>query len=175
MKVEEDLKHQITEILRSSGKERKNLIPLLQEIQARLGYIPREAMQAVGKFMGIADTTVYGVATFYNQFRFIPPGKHHIKVCLGTACHIKGGNIILEAWERKLDIKEGEVTPDREFSLERVACVGCCALAPVSVVEDTVEGEETIEGKMMPTRVDGILLSFELEKKKKDKRKDSKK
>jgi NADH-quinone oxidoreductase subunit E len=175
MKEEENLKRQIAKILRASGKERKNLIPLLQEIQREFGYIPREALQEIGRFMGISETTVYGVATFYNQFRFIPPGKHHIRVCLGTACHIKGGNIILEAWERKLDIKEGEVTPDREFSLERVACVGCCALAPVSVVEDTVEGAETIEGKMMPTRVDGILLSFELEKKKKDKRKDSKK
>lgn len=175
MKEEEDLKRQIAKILRSFGKERKKLIPILQEIQREFGYIPREAMQAVGKFMGIADTTVYGVATFYNQFRFIPPGKHHIKVCLGTACHIKGGSIILEAWERKLDIKEGEVTPDREFSLERVACVGCCALAPVSIVEDTVEGKETIEGKMMPTRVDGILLSFELEEKEKDKKEGSKK
>ncbi|UCD83228.1 MAG: NADH-quinone oxidoreductase subunit NuoE [Deltaproteobacteria bacterium] len=166
---EEDLKLQITGILKSSGKERKNLIPLLQEIQREFGYIPPEAMEEIGKFLGIAETTVYGVATFYNQFRFTPPGRHHIKVCLGTACHIKGGNIILEAWERKLNIKEGEVTPDRGFSLERVACVGCCALAPVSMVEDTVEGKETIEGTMMPTRVDGILLSFELEEKKKDK------
>jgi NADH-quinone oxidoreductase subunit E len=175
MKEEEELKRQIVKILSPFKKERKNLIPILQEIQRKLGYIPREAMEEIGRFMGIAETTVYGVATFYNQFRFVPPGRHHIKVCLGTACHIKGGNIILEAWERKLDIKEGEVTPDREFSLERVACVGCCALAPVSVIKDTVEDKETIEGKMMPTRVDGILLSFELEKKEKDKKEGSKK
>lgn len=172
---EEELKRQIVKILRSFRKERKNLIPLLQEIQREFRYIPREAMQEIGKFMGISAASIYGVTSFYNQFRFIPPGKHHIKVCLGTACHIKGGNIIQESWERKLNIKEGEVTPDREFSLERVACVGCCALAPVSVVGDTTEGKETIEGKMMPTRVDGILLSFELEKKKKDKRKGKKK
>ncbi len=164
------IKHQIAEILRSFRKERKNLIPLLQEIQREFRYIPREAMQEIAKFMGISASSIYGVTSFYNQFRFIPPGKHHIKVCLGTACHIKGGNIILESWERKLDIKEGEVTSDREFSLERVACVGCCVLAPVSVVGDTTDGKETIEGKMMPTRVDGILLSFELEKKKRSKK-----
>ena len=108
----------------------------------------------------IREIEVFGVATFYNQFRLSPPGKHPIKVCLGTACHMKGGRIILEAWQRRLSIKVGEVTPDREFSLERVACVGCCAMAPVTVVE------ENVEGKVSPTRVDGILLSFELEREK---------
>jgi NADH-quinone oxidoreductase subunit E len=115
-------------------------------------------MLETAKFLDIPESEIYSVATFYNQFRFVPPGKHHLKVCLGTACQIKSGRIILDSWERELDIKEGETTADREFSLERVACVGCCAMAPVTVVDDS------IEGKVSPTRVKGILLSFELEK-----------
>jgi NADH-quinone oxidoreductase subunit E len=147
-------------ILRAYNGERRSLIPILQDIQARFGYLPREAIKEVAKFMRIREIEVFGVATFYNQFRLIPPGKHPIKICLGTACHMKGGRIILEAWQRRLGIKVGETTPDREFSLERVACVGCCAMAPVTVVE------ENVEGKVSPTRVDGILLSFELEREK---------
>ncbi|MFQ5925044.1 MAG: NADH-quinone oxidoreductase subunit NuoE [Dehalococcoidia bacterium] len=156
---EELIKHQTSDIIRAYNGERRNLIPLLQETQARFGYLPREAIREIAKFMRLTEISVYGVATFYNQFRLIPPGTHPIKVCLGTACHVKGGSIILEAWERKLGIKVGEVTPDRQFSLERVACIGCCAVAPVSVVD------ENVHGKVTPTRVDGILLSFELEKK----------
>ena len=99
-----------------------------------------------------------GVATFYNQFRFHPPGKHPIKVCLGTACHVRGGDIILENFERKLGIHSGETTPDREFSIEKVACVGCCALAPVAVIE------ETVHGHMAPSKVEGLLMRIEIEK-----------
>jgi NADH-quinone oxidoreductase subunit E len=106
----------------------------------------------------MSSSEVYGVATFYNQFRFYPPGKHQIKVCLGTACHIRGGDIILESFERKLEIKPGETTPDREFSIDRVACVGCCALAPVAIVNDTVNGH------MAPSKVEGLILGFEIEK-----------
>ena len=148
------------DILRAYDGERTGLIPILQDIQAKFGYLPQEAIKEVAKFMRMREIEVFSVATFYNQFRLNPPGKHPIKVCLGTACHMKGGRIILEAWQRRLGIKVGEVTPDREFSLERVACVGCCAMAPVTVVE------ENVEGKVSPTRVDGILLSFELEREK---------
>ena len=155
---EEEIKQQAADILKSWRGERKELIPILQEIQAQCGYLPREAMLEVAEFLRIPESSVYGVATFYNQFRFTPPGNHPIKVCLGTACHMKGGNIISEAWERELGIKVGEVTPDHDFSLERVACVGCCAMAPVTVVE------ETVHSKVTPTRVKGILLSFELKK-----------
>ncbi|MBA7617039.1 hypothetical protein ES703_24344 [subsurface metagenome] len=159
-KEAEQIKVHTLDILRAYHGERRNLIPILQDIQAKFGYLPREAIKQVAKSMRIRELEVFGVASFYNQFRLNPPGKHPVKVCLGTACHIKGGRIILEAWERRLGIKVGETTTDREFSLERVACVGCCAMAPVSVVE------EKIEGKVSPTRVDGILLSFELEKEK---------
>jgi NADH-quinone oxidoreductase subunit E len=158
-KEKELIKDHTLDILRAYDGERRSLIPILQDIQAKFGYLPREAIKEVARFMRIREIEVFGVATFYNQFRLNPPGKHPIKVCLGTACHMKGGRIILEAWERRLGIKVGEVTSDREVSLERVACIGCCAMAPVSVVD------EGVQGKMSPTRVDGILLSFELERK----------
>ena len=154
----EEIEQQTLEILESRSRQRGKLIPILQDVQAKFGYMPREAMLEVANFLDIAESEVYSVATFYNQFRFVPPGEHEVKVCLGTACQIKGGRIILESWQRELDIKEGETTTDREFSLERVACVGCCAMAPVSVVDDKVEGQ------VSPTRVKGILLSFKLER-----------
>jgi NADH-quinone oxidoreductase subunit E len=95
-------------------------------------------MREIARFLEIPESTVYGVATFYNQFRFIPLGKHPIKVCLGTTCHILGGKLLMEAMERELDIKEGGLTPDGKFSLERVACIGCCSKAPVVVIGDTI-------------------------------------
>ena len=153
------VRNQTADILRSYSGERRNLIPILQDIQSRFGYLPPEAIRQAAKFMRITEIGVLGVATFYNQFRFNPPWKHPIKVCLGTACHMRGGQIILEAWQRRLCINVGETTLDREFSLDRVACVGCCAMAPVTVVE------ENIQGKVSPTRVDGILLAFDIEKK----------
>jgi NADH-quinone oxidoreductase subunit E len=154
--TEEEIIRQTGEVLASHSRERGKLIPILQDIQAKFGYLPREAMLETANFLCAPDSEVYSVATFYNQFHFMPPGKHQVKACLGTACQIKGGRIILEAWQRELDIKMGETTADREFSLERVACVGCCAMAPVTVVDDTVEG------KVSPTRVKGILLAFDL-------------
>ena len=160
MAEEEETRRQTLEILESHSRERGKLIPILQDIQAKFGYLPHEAMLDTAKFLDIPESEIYSVATFYKQFRFVPPGKHQVKVCLGTACQIKSGKIILDSWERELDIKEGETTADREFSLERVACVGCCAMAPVSVVDDTVEG------KVSPTRVKGILLAFDLAKQK---------
>ena len=144
--------------LKGFGRRRGNLIPILQKVQSRLGYLPREAMSEIAAFLGIPEIDVYGVVTFYNQFRLNPPGKHAIRVCLGTACHMKGGYITLDAWKRRLGIGEGETTPDREFDLDTVACVGCCTMAPVTVVD------ERPEGKVEPTKVDGILLAFELEK-----------
>jgi NADH-quinone oxidoreductase subunit E len=154
--LEPTIKEQLAQILNSHKGERRELIPILQEVQAKLGYLPQEAMLEVAEFLHMPKSAVYGVASFYNQFRFNPPGKHPIKVCLGTACHIKGGKVILESWERELGIEVGETTPDGEFSLERVACVGCCAMAPVTVVE------EVAQGKVTPTKVKGILLSYEL-------------
>ena len=155
-------------ILEDLGNERENLIPILQRIQAELGYLPLHAMLEVARFLNIPEIDVYSVATFYNQFRLTPPGKHSIRVCMGTACHVKGGHITLAAWQRRLKIGPGETTPDREFDLDTVACVGCCAMAPVTVVD------KKVEAKADPTRVDGILLNYQLQKEKEEKEKNVK-
>lgn len=130
---------------------------MLQCVQARLGYLPEGAVEAIAARTGMSEAEVFGVATFYNQFRFTPPGKRHVRVCMGTACHIKGGQHILNEWERKLEIRDGEVTPDRRYSLERVACVGCCTLAPVVVIGDRVHGHTT------PASVDDLMTRHRLE------------
>ncbi len=155
----------IASMLRTFEEKRENLMPILQEIQEKYQYLAPPALQMVAKHLGLSSCDVYGVATFYNQFRFNPPGKHQIKVCLGTACHVRGGDIILENFERKLEIKAGETTLDREFSIDRVACVGCCALAPVAIVDDTVYGH------MAPSKVEGVILGFEIEKERKEREK----
>jgi NADH-quinone oxidoreductase subunit E len=144
--------------LERMGRERSRLIPMLQLVQDTLAYLPPAAIRLVSEHLEISVSEVYGVATFYNQFRFNPPGRHPIKVCLGTACHVKGGEIILENFERKLQIRDGQTTADREFSIDRVACVGCCALAPVAIVG------ETLYGKMQPSKVEGIVLRVKIEK-----------
>jgi NADH-quinone oxidoreductase subunit E len=141
-------------------KGRGQLIPLLQMAQKVLGYLPGEALSLVADHLSLNRSEVYGVASFYNQFRFNPPGKNPVKVCMGTACHVRGGEIILENFERKLEIREGQTTEDREFSIERVACVGCCALAPVALVG------ETLHGHMAPSKVEGLVLRVRLEKEK---------
>lgn len=114
------------------------LVSLLQEAQRKEGYLSRRAMEEIARKTGASVNEVYGVASFYSQFRFTPPAKHCINVCLGTACHVKGGLNVLEAFERELNVKVGQSTPDGEFELQRVACVGCCALAPVVVIDDVV-------------------------------------
>lgn len=154
---------EIKNILKRFSKKRSNLIPILQKVQHKLGYLPRVAMLEIARHLEIPDIDVYGVVTFYNQFRLNPPGKHSIKVCLGTACHMKGGYITLEAWQRRLGIGPRETTPDREFDLDTVACVGCCVMAPVTVVDDKPQGQ------VEPTKVDGILLGFEREREKEKK------
>lgn len=145
----------VKEILKSNPKTRENLIPILQKAQARLGYLPELAMTMIADELKVPAADVYGLATFYNQFRLNPPGKHQVKVCMGTACYMVGGKIALESFERRMKVKEGETSPDRLYSLERVACVGCCAMAPVVVVD------EEVEGRVTPTRVDGIMLALQ--------------
>lgn len=142
----------------SGAQKESNLIGALLALQKRFGYLSKTGMLEVAKRLSRSPANVYAVATFYNQFRFIPPGKYPIKVCLGTACHIKQGGLILDHFERQLGISEGEVTGDREYSLDRVACVGCCTLAPVALVGDEVLGD------MSPTKVDGLLLQHKIKK-----------
>lgn len=152
----------VDEVLKNNSKNREDLIPTLQKVQAKLGYLPALAMEKIAERLKVPAADVYGLATFYNQFRLNPPGKHQVKVCLGTACYMVGGDITLESFERRMEIREGETSHDRLYSLERVACVGCCTMAPVVVVDDQVEG------KVTPTRVDGIMLALQDENSKKD-------
>jgi len=160
---EADIRDKMKGILEKVGNKRENLIPILQQIQEEFGYLLPDAMLEVARFLNIPEIDVYSVATFYNQFRLTPPGKHSVRVCMGTACHVKGGHITLAAWQRRLKIESGQTTPDREFDLDTVACVGCCAMAPVTVVD------KKVQAKADPTRVDGILLQFQLQKEKEDK------
>jgi len=142
------------EILKAFQPERRFLIKILQDIQEKLGYLPEGVMREVAQLLGIPPSEVYGVATFYNQFRFRPVGKFHFLVCMGTACHSMGGQLVLEGFERELGIKVGEVTPDRKFSLERVGCIGCCMQAPVVVVNGR------IFPKMKPSKVEEVLAKI---------------
>jgi NADH-quinone oxidoreductase subunit E len=157
MITEEQTNQAVAEILSSHKNEKKNLIPLLQEVQAKLGYLPKKTMQEIADFLEMPEVEVWGVATFYNQFRFVPLGRYHTMVCMGTACHLAGGRLILEALERELDIKVGETDEDGNFSLERVACIGCCMLAPVIVIRDK------IHPKMTPFKVEEALVLYKQE------------
>lgn len=140
-----------TEIFSKFKGKESELIPLLQAVQAEYGYLSREAMLAIAKFTNVAESQVYGVATFYAQFRFTPIGKHHIMVCRGTACHVKGAPKIREKIETHLNIKEGETSKDGEFSLETVACIGACGLAPAMVIN------KKTYGKLTPKKVIEII------------------
>ncbi len=142
----------------SSDKASPVLITALLAVQKRFGYLPKTGLELVAKNLGISPASAYGVATFYNQFRFVPPGKYAIKVCMGTACHIKQAGKILDHWQRELGIEAGEVSDDREYSLDRVACVGCCTLAPVTVINEEVIGYTS------PTKIDGILLKHKMDR-----------
>ena len=110
---------------------RDALIPILQEVQESQGYLSREAVTRISRHLNLPATKIYGVATFYNQFRFQPKGKYHIMVCRGTACHVKGSNRVLEMAQKLLKLKPGQTSRDRLFSLETVACMGACGLSPV--------------------------------------------
>ena len=137
-----------------AGKEHE-LIPILQRVQAELGYLPGEAMAEIARFTGVPESRVYGVASFYAQFYLERQGRHKIKVCRGTACHVRGSARIMSALGEKLGIAPGETTPDYRFTLERVACFGSCALAPVVVVDDKVYG------RMTPEKAVKLLDGFE--------------
>lgn len=120
-----------------------NMIPLLQGTQEAFGYIPRAAFEKLANETGLNLSEMYGVATFYAQFRLNPVGKHIVKVCHGTACHVQNANAITEAIQESLNVKDGETTEDNLFTLESVACLGCCSLAPVMMIGDETFGKLT--------------------------------
>lgn len=127
----------------SKAERAGQVLPSLQKIQREFGYLPKEAIPAVAAFAGVPESHVYGVATFYAHFKFTPPGKHHITVCCGTACHVRGSSKLAGDLQDRLQIKPGETTPDGNFSLETTACFGSCALAPVIVIGGKVQGRMT--------------------------------
>ena len=137
--------------LRGVHHDRSDLVPALQRAQATLGYLPPEAIRRIAADLRLSENEVFGVATFYAQFRFTPPGRHRLRVCLGTACHVQGGVQMMDTLERRLGIVAGETTSDGEYDLERVACLGCCALAPVFTLD------ETIYGQMSVLKLQGVL------------------
>jgi len=131
-------------IMQEFKGERGDLIPILQRAQDLDGYLRPEAIRSISRWLKISENEIYGVATFYAQFRFHPPGRHHLKVCLGTACHVKGGEQILAMTKQRLGVDTGQTTADGNFDLDRVACLGCCALAPVVAVDNKIHSQMSV-------------------------------
>ncbi len=136
--------HPLPVLQHDSRNDPADLIPALQRIQATEGYLSPDSVRRLSRRLRISENEIHGVATFFAQFRFTPPGRHKIKVCLGTACHVKGGEQILDVFRRRLEIQPGETTADREYQLERVACLGCCALAPVLSVDEKIHSQASV-------------------------------
>ena len=127
-----------------STQDSSALIPLLQEVQVEMGYVPKEAIDEISKELRVSTSEIFGVLTFYAQFRLNPVGKHMVKICSGTACHVRGAPLIIDAVEEELGLEAGEdTTPDREFTVEKVACFGACSLAPVIIMDEETKGNIT--------------------------------
>ena len=141
--MEPSISEQVAEILSRYSGESSDLIPILQEVQERFGYLPQEVMQRIAKFLRLPESNVYAVATFYPQFKLTPTGKRVVKVCQCPACHVWGGERILQGVEKQLGIKPGETTDDSEYTLETADCLGLVALAPVMVIDRKVYGRMT--------------------------------
>lgn len=146
-----DEKRVLEDIFHKYKGEENELIPILQDVQEVFGYLPSDIMKQVATFLGIPETSVYGVATFYSQFHLTRQGKHNIRVCMGTACYVRGSQQIMDRIEQKLGIKPGETTDDYVFSVESIACFGSCALAPVVFIDGKVYG------RMTPDKVIKVL------------------
>jgi NADH-quinone oxidoreductase subunit E len=131
-------------VLEKHQRGRDALIPILQDVQKELGYISEESVRAISRYLRMSENEIFGVSSFYAQFRFTEPGRHSVKVCLGTACHVRGGANLLDSLEVGLNVKCGDTTDDRRFDLDRVACLGCCALSPVVQIDDKIFSKITV-------------------------------
>ena len=149
------MEERLSLILSSYEGKLEEIIPILQQVQEAFGYLSEASMLEIARFVGVPETHVYAIATFYSQFRFAPKGKNHITVCRGTACYVRGAPNLLETIESQLGIKEGETTEDMEYSLETVACIGACGLSPCIVVN------RQVKANMTPTRVREFLTKGE--------------
>jgi NADH:ubiquinone oxidoreductase subunit E len=147
-------KQKIKKVLETSNHDPRNLIQILQDIQEEFNYLPEKVISHIAKELKISEHHIFGVATFYSQFKFIKPGKHIIRVCMGTACHVLGAQSLLDNLSRDLKINPGETTKDDLFSLESVYCLGCCALAPVMLID------EDVYGSMTAAKVNRILRKY---------------
>jgi NADH:ubiquinone oxidoreductase subunit E len=136
-------------------REPQQLIAMLQYVQGRNGYISREAVLQIAEYLGVAEAHIYGVASFYTQFRFEKPGDHQVRVCMGTACHVQGGKILSDEIQDIIGIQPGEISPDHQYEFHEVACLGCCAQAPV------VEIDGRIHGKMTRKKLQKVLKNHE--------------
>jgi NADH:ubiquinone oxidoreductase subunit E len=145
----------INTIVSDHSQQKWSLIPLLQKIQSEFGYIPRQSIPLIARNLGLFPSQVQGVISFYTQLYTQPRGKKVVRVCRGTACHVRGGKKILKLVKQRLDLEEGETTPDMEYTLETVACIGVCALAPNIVVGDHVHGH------MNPKKVEQLFKKQE--------------
>lgn len=141
--MEAEFERQMDNILSHYEGDRDELTTILQEVQAQFGYLPEEALRKVAEFLKITVSAVYAVATFYALFRLKPSGKKMVHVCRGTACHVRGGAHVLHEVQKRLGIKPGDTTSDMEYSLEKVACIGACALAPNISVDKVTYGQVT--------------------------------
>jgi NADH-quinone oxidoreductase subunit E len=146
-----DVQDTLKNVFSRYAGDRQELIPILQETQEKFRYLPAAAVKEIADFLHVSQSTVYGVATFYAQFKLTPLGKKVIRVCRGTACHVRGASKVLSEIEKRLGIKAGETTPDMEYTLETVACIGACALAPTMTIDS-----ETF-GKMSASKVAEVL------------------
>jgi len=153
--MERTMPETIEAVLTQYSRKSDDLIPILQGVQKEFGYISSESVKKISRYLRITENQIYGVSSFYAQFRFTPPGRHSIKACLGTACHVRGGATLLEMLERGLGISCGETTPDKRFDLERVACLGCCALSPV------VQIDKDIYSRMTVNKLTELLKEYE--------------
>ena len=148
----------VDKIISDSKTDQKELIHILHALQSEYGYIPPESISVISKRLNISESEIFGVLTFYNAFSLTPKGEHVMTVCMGTACHVRGGSQIVEELERKLDVKVGETTSDDKFTLETVNCIGCCAIGPVVVVDKKYYSNITLN------KIDSILKEYKEDK-----------
>ena len=143
--ADERARKETLEIAEKYTHDKDNLIAILNEVQVKYGYIPKESQLAIAEYLDMPMAEIYGVITFYSRFTLIPKGKYNISICMGTACFVKGAKNLVERAKEKLGIEEGQTTEDGKFSLETMRCVGACGLAPVFTINDEVYGKATVK------------------------------
>ena len=153
--IRQKIKEEMQQIMNKYKVEKDNLMPILNEVQEKYGYVPKEAQLEISDYLNIPMAEIYGVVTFYSRFTLEPKGKYNISVCLGTACYVKGSQKILDRLKEKLKIEEGQTTEDGKFSIDTTRCVGACGIAPVFTVNDEVYGKATVK------KLDEVLSELE--------------